>query len=129
MFDCESVNIRTIQFRVPLRLYRGNKPVLLIADPTVIKRIMVEHFHLFRNRGVHFQRRWQQAALLFASGDHWRRIRTILTPMFTSAKLKRMEPQMGQCVDALVDAMERRVKESKEEKATVLVSNESILSI
>lgn len=97
-------------------LFQGKRPVICVADPAVIKTILVKEFPTFRNR-MGFSNRNPIAAknLVAVRDETWKRIRSILSPMFTTSKLKKMEPMINQCVDSMVDAMEDHTKISKSE--------------
>lgn len=88
-------------------MYQGKRPLLVIADPIILKRILVQDFHLFRNRISSAPRDSVTSQnLLSARDENWKRMRSILTPMFTTSKLKKIEPLIGQCVNSVVNAIE-----------------------
>ncbi|KAI4501278.1 hypothetical protein M0802_003651 [Mischocyttarus mexicanus] len=84
----------------------SNKPVLLIRDPELIKLISMKHFDYFpEHRGVIdetddplFGRN-----LFSLRGDRWKETRMMLTPAFTSSKLKGMFRLMNECGNNLTD--------------------------
>ncbi|KAI7693640.1 hypothetical protein SSS_06904 [Sarcoptes scabiei] len=90
-------------------LYQGTKPVLCVADPIIIKRILVQDFNIFRNRlsGLN-QDRFFQKTLVSIRDHDWKRIRSILSPMFTTSKLKKMESSINGCVDSFVNAIKKK---------------------
>jgi cytochrome P450 len=52
---------------------------------------------------------------MFASrGDDWKRFRSIASPTFTSGKMKRMYPSIGESVTELLDILETHAKEGKD---------------
>ncbi|XP_074485762.1 cytochrome P450 3A30-like [Sebastes fasciatus] len=66
-------------------------PMLAVADPDMLKTILVkECFTYFTNRRNF--RLWGDLydAVSTTEDDHWRRIRNILTPSFTSGRIKEM---------------------------------------
>ncbi|KAH9511637.1 Cytochrome P450 3A4 [Dermatophagoides farinae] len=92
-------------------MFRGRQPVLSISDPAIIKRILVQDFHLFHNRMPTTDSNVVLSQnLVSARYDKWKRVRSILTPMFTTSKLRKMEGLMGQCVDSLYQALDRLAK-------------------
>ncbi|CAG2165507.1 unnamed protein product, partial [Oppiella nova] len=80
--------------------FLGTIPVLNIADPELIKAIWVKDFHLFTNR----TKVWTPNSPLTARnlnhlcGDDWKRVRSIVSPVFTSGKMRQMYPQIRDCL-------------------------------
>lgn len=89
-------------------LYRGFHPTLTIADADLLKTILISDFHLFANRAKlnTYDSLWNEN--VFNAPDvHWKRIRTIVSPSFSSGKLRAMQRLMGDCVQKLVDYFEK----------------------
>lgn len=83
----------------------------MLTDPVVIKRILVSDFSKFRNRQpqpVGGRHKITSQNLVAARNEEWKRIRSILTPMFTSLKLKKMEDLMQQCITSMVTSFEKK---------------------
>ena len=87
----------------------GGKPSLFLADPELLKQVMVKDFPNFRNRypfpilvGPPFQQN-----LLESKDETWKRIRTTLTPTFSTGKIKLMVPLMEKSCDSLVEKLEK----------------------
>ncbi|KAI2810603.1 hypothetical protein BLOT_001766 [Blomia tropicalis] len=100
--------------------YRRGKPVMYIVDPNVIKRILVQDFHLFRNRIYeNIGSKATSAGLVFLRDEQWKRVRSILTPMFTSSKLRRMESKMSYCTRSLLNILEQQLGNDNETIITV----------
>ncbi|UXI22226.1 phosphatidylinositol N-acetylglucosaminyltransferase subunit Q [Sarcoptes scabiei] len=94
-------------------IYQGVKPALNVADPNLIKRVLVQDFHIFRNRPNSFnQDRIFRKNLAAIRDNAWKRIRSILSPMFTTSKLKKMESLMQTCIDSLTNAIEKQTDQS-----------------
>ena len=86
----------------------GGKPTLVVADPELLKQIMVKDFSKFRNRfrfpvpvGPPLDKN-----LLETRDETWKRIRTTLTPTFSAGKMKLMVPLMEKSCDTLMDKLE-----------------------
>ncbi|XP_075422081.1 cytochrome P450 3A29-like isoform X2 [Ascaphus truei] len=91
-------------------IYDGRKPVLAIMDPVIIKAILVkECFTLFTNRRSFGLNGPLESALSFAEDEQWKRIRTVLSPAFTSGKLKQMFPLMKHYGDLLMQNATKKV--------------------
>ena len=103
-------------------------PTLTVADPEVIKQIMVKDFHLFVNRRkTDFLEELVNISLFSTEDDSWKRIRGITSPAFTSGKLRSMQPIVQASVDNLVAYFDRLVNSSTEKKG-VLENTKKIIS-
>ncbi|CAG5025116.1 unnamed protein product [Parnassius apollo] len=75
--------------------YRGTKPELVIRDPAIAKRILVNDFQHFYARGFNPHKTIIEPLLknlFFADGDLWRLIRQRFSPAFSTGKLRAMFP-------------------------------------
>ncbi|XP_036604529.1 cytochrome P450 3A24-like [Trichosurus vulpecula] len=96
------------------KFFDGRQPVLAITDPEIIKSVMVkECYSVFTNRrgGIAGKTLWN--AITFVQDDQWKRIRTILSPTFTSGKLKEMFPIINQYGNVLVKNMRKEAEKNK----------------
>ncbi|TFK10501.1 arginyl-tRNA--protein transferase 1 [Platysternon megacephalum] len=90
--------------------FDGRQPVLAILDPVIIKTILVkECYTLFTNRRVLGLSGDLESALTIATDEQWKRIRTVLSPTFTSGKLKEMFPIMNRYGEILVKNIQKKV--------------------
>ncbi|CAG2178023.1 unnamed protein product, partial [Oppiella nova] len=81
--------------------YLLNNPVLTIADPVLIKQILVKDFHVFtdwRLKPMSGRHPISQKFLSDTSGDDWRRIRTIVSPTFTTGKIRKTYATIAHCL-------------------------------
>ncbi|XP_040284650.1 cytochrome P450 3A9-like isoform X2 [Bufo bufo] len=84
-------------------LYDGRQPVLAILDPVIIKAILVKECYTnFINRRNFGLNGPLDSALTIAEDEQWKRIRTVLSPTFTSGKLKEMFQIMSDYSKTLV---------------------------
>jgi len=86
--------------------YYGLRPRILISDLDMVKQILVKDISLFTNRpdvprGV--------PTLLALRDQRWKEIRHILTPTFSSHKMKGMVPIMNECAGVLTEVLEEKV--------------------
>uniref|UniRef100_A0A8C4L0N2 unspecific monooxygenase n=1 Tax=Equus asinus TaxID=9793 RepID=A0A8C4L0N2_EQUAS len=69
--------------------YEGRLPALAITDPDMIKTVLVkECYSVFTNRRTFGPEGFMKNAIIRSEDEQWKRIRTLLTPTFTSGKLK-----------------------------------------
>ncbi|EDV26416.1 uncharacterized protein TRIADDRAFT_13672, partial [Trichoplax adhaerens] len=84
--------------------FLGVKPVIVLTDPEMIKELMVKQFSNFPNRyDVIPPPAAVNRNILVIRDDDWKRIRNILIPTFSAAKLRQIEPIMIDACDTLVD--------------------------
>uniref|UniRef100_A0A8C9RCL9 Cytochrome P450 3A n=1 Tax=Scleropages formosus TaxID=113540 RepID=A0A8C9RCL9_SCLFO len=77
----------------------------------MIKTILIKEFYsVFTNRRNFGVNGALHDAVSFAEDEEWRRIRTALSPSFTSGRLKEMFPIMKKYCDTLVKSMQRKAE-------------------
>ncbi|CAG2172266.1 unnamed protein product [Oppiella nova] len=97
-------------------LYISAKPWLTVADPQLIKQILVKDFNSFRNR----QPRARPNGLLIknmvrARDDDWKRVRAIATLTFTPGKLRKMYGLINHCCKDFIDSLDKDVSNGMNE--------------
>lgn len=99
--------------------YMGVKPYLVVADAAVLKKICIRDFDKFPNHFfVAVKNKYQKHFLIMQRDDHWRGMRSVFTPTFTSGKIKMMYKIMDACVDDLIMAHRDRLRELEDGKVT-----------
>ncbi|KAF5285366.1 hypothetical protein FQR65_LT13256 [Abscondita terminalis] len=77
-------------------IYEFLKPHLVIKDVDLIKRIMVKDFDVFPEHSTVVNEEvdplFARNILFMKGGDKWQRIRSMLSPTFTSSKMKMLYP-------------------------------------
>ncbi|XP_053546366.1 cytochrome P450 3A29 [Bombina bombina] len=95
-------------------LYDGRQPVLAVMDPMIIKAVLVkECFTLFTNRRTFGLNGPLKNAITVAEDDQWKRIRTVLSPTFSSGKLKQMFPIIKHYAELLVQNVQKKIDKSE----------------
>jgi len=107
------------QYGKVYKMYLGRFPMITVADPEMLRHILVRDFDKFPNR-PDFTRSNPplDVGLFSAQDDTWRRIRSILTPMFSLSKLKEVVPIIEDATDPLMD----KLMKSTESERSVDVS-------
>nr|XP_046193754.1 cytochrome P450 3A27-like [Oncorhynchus gorbuscha] len=90
-------------------IYDGRQPVLCIMDKSMIKTVLIkECYNIFTNRRNIILNGELFDAVSLAEDDTWRRIRSVLSPSFTSGRLKEMFGIMKQHSANLLNGMKKQ---------------------
>ncbi|CAG2170837.1 unnamed protein product [Oppiella nova] len=94
-------------------IFEGNRPVLQVGDPELIKQILVKDFDKFVDRRADLKAKHPIIDRLMANtrGDDWRQIRATVSPSFSSAKMRKMYPLMTQSLEELLDVLDTYAKQ------------------
>ncbi|XP_011175444.1 cytochrome P450 9e2-like [Solenopsis invicta] len=79
-----------------------SSPTFIIRDPELISMIAIKHFDNFCDHRAFVNESLDPIAgrnLFNLRGDHWREMRKLLSPSFTSSKMKMMFELMSQCAE------------------------------
>jgi thromboxane-A synthase len=74
--------------------------VLVTSDLKLVEEVFIKQSHNFSAR-IDIIDFLSDDTVLTAEKGKWKRLRSIMNPTFSSAKLKDMVPVMGKCVDRL----------------------------
>lgn len=90
--------------------YEGEVPKVVISDLDMIKECFVKQAHIFRDRmPLTIEVEPLNSSLLALKGNEWKRVRTILNPSFSVAKMKLMSQVMNTCGDTLVEVLNEHI--------------------
>ncbi|XP_042336762.1 cytochrome P450 3A29-like [Sceloporus undulatus] len=91
-------------------LFDGRQPVMAILDPTIIKTILIKEFYTsFTNRRDFGLNGELDTSIITVRDEQWKRIRTVLSPNFTSGRLKDMMPIINHYGKKLVENVQKNV--------------------
>lgn len=77
-------------------LYFFHRPFAVIIQPELLRHVLIKDFDHFQDRGLYHNASSDplSAHLFTMGGEPWRKMRSKLTPTFTSGKMKFMYPTM-----------------------------------
>uniref|UniRef100_A0A8D2IXJ8 Uncharacterized protein n=1 Tax=Varanus komodoensis TaxID=61221 RepID=A0A8D2IXJ8_VARKO len=91
--------------------FDGRQPVMAILDLAIIKTLLVKEFYThFTNRRDFGLNGDLDTSVVIAKDEQWKRIRTILSPCFTSGRLKEMFPIFSHYGKMLAKHVEKKVE-------------------
>lgn len=83
------------------------RPALYISDANAIRDILIRDFHHFLFRREMVRAKYLSKSLVLLEGQEWKRVRTIMSPTFTSGKMKAMFPLMRQSLESLLKVLDK----------------------
>ncbi|CAI9741136.1 cytochrome P450 3A8 [Octopus vulgaris] len=94
-------------------VFLGANPYLVTSDPEIIQEVLVKRFSNFTNRTPFVGDIISKLAISEARDDHWKYLRTVLAPSYTSHQMRGMNTMIQTCADNLVENI-GKFAESKE---------------
>ncbi|XP_054649431.1 cytochrome P450 3A27-like isoform X1 [Dunckerocampus dactyliophorus] len=92
-------------------LYDGRQPIMATVDTAMIKTVLVkECYSVFTNRRDLGLNGPLNDAVSIVEDDHWKRIRSVLSPSFTSGRLKEMYGIMLQHSSNLIKSLQKKAE-------------------
>lgn len=100
-------------------LFQMSRPVLVIRDLQLIKRVLIKDFDHFVDRPHHVPmpsiEPMLYESLFMLEGEKWRTMRSTLSPAFTGAKLRHMFQLVVECADRTVAVLQQKAAASAAE--------------
>jgi cytochrome P450 family 6 len=97
-------------------IFSFDKPSLLIRDLELVKNILVKDFQNFEDRTFSHENKFDPLfgnIMPLLKGQLWRHIRTKLTRVFTSGKMKKMYYLLDTCGKELADCLDKATADGK----------------
>ncbi|EFN78989.1 Cytochrome P450 6a2 [Harpegnathos saltator] len=90
-------------------IFARRSPILIVKDPNLIKDVLIKDFSNFADRGLTIHEKTEPLSqhLVALEPKRWRPLRTKLSPVFTSGKLKDMFPLILECSEHLEQYVEK----------------------
>ncbi|KZC03734.1 putative cytochrome P450 6a14 [Dufourea novaeangliae] len=92
-------------------VFAGSTPAIIVNDMDMIRDVLIRDFSLFADRGISLYPKMEPLSLhLFnLETEIWRPLRTRISPVFTSGKLKEMFPLVVECGQHLEKHLDKLV--------------------
>ncbi|XP_045497917.1 cytochrome P450 9e2-like isoform X1 [Colias croceus] len=99
-------------------IFEGRRPILYLIDSEIIKAVTIRDFDHFTDRSGFRSRepRYLSRSILNLKGAEWKAVRSIMTPTFSSSRLKNLIPLLQTCADQLVGFLNQFDKKDIEMK-------------
>ncbi|KAG7160000.1 Cytochrome P450 6B6-like [Homarus americanus] len=91
--------------------YEFTQPCLMVGDPELLKHIMVKDFDHFTDRSfVTFNEPVMDHMLLGLKGGMWKAVRSVMTPTFSSGKIKQTLQLVKDCAKNLITYFDKELE-------------------
>lgn len=96
-------------------IFLQRKPALILSDPDIIKDILIKDFHIWADRGLPMIEEVEplSAHLVNLQPERWRPLRSKLSPVFTSGKLKEMFYLISECGQMFEEYIDKIAEKGK----------------
>ncbi|CAG0895014.1 unnamed protein product [Cyprideis torosa] len=114
-------------------VYQGTQPCLRVADPELIKEIMITKFEDFTDHRKFMEEPEYRRKMLFGlQGQEWKTMRQVCSPFFSTGKIRQMSLVMNDCVDESITRIQQKadadgVVELDVKKTAMIVTMDVIL--
>lgn len=97
-----------------LGVYMGLNPIIIPRDPRIIQHMLVKESFSFSHRGLNVNEHDKMVNMLFLqNGERWREMRRMLSPAFTSGRLKEMYGSIVKCAKSLHEHIDKYAESGK----------------
>ncbi|CAL1538439.1 unnamed protein product [Lymnaea stagnalis] len=114
IFGSQTVFYKQFKDKKVYGWYESRRPILIVKDLDMVKEILVKKFNCFVNRFVTFDTEPPFRDNLFIlRGDHWKQVRTLVSPTFSSAKIKTMSSHIERNAKIMLDNLQQKQDSSE----------------
>ncbi|GIX98717.1 cytochrome P450 3A8 [Caerostris darwini] len=93
--------------------FEGSRPLLSVADLNLVREVLVKEFPSFSSRRAVFSGNGVVDSMLPSlRGEDWKRVRSIVSPTFTTGKIRRMVNIIKDCSQTLIENL-KKISEHK----------------
>ena len=85
----------------------SDRNAIVVADAELIKDVLVRRFSHFMDRRQGFQPKYVAKFLTALCGSEWKHTRSIMSPTFTSGKMKAMLHLMNDCLEPMMNRIRK----------------------
>ena len=95
--------------------FEGRFPTIIMADPNMLKQVMIGDHEHFVNRRILFPIRNgpHKLGLTRLTGRRWKHVRQQITPAFTPANLRKMDPLLKKVANQLIENISKAADQRK----------------
>jgi cytochrome P450 len=111
-------------------IFLGTEPRFVVNDPEVLRQLCIKDFAAMPNHEADaLLNNYQKDTIFFAQDDHWKRLRALQSPTFTSGKIKRMYKLLDRCADDLVLCFSEQLTQGDKQLDKTVVNLKKIYSL
>ncbi|XP_055933978.1 cytochrome P450 3A5-like [Argiope bruennichi] len=94
--------------------FDGNKPNVIVGDPDLLRDILVKDFNVFPYRRImNVGDPVSDSNVSIVVGEDWKRIRTTITPAFTSKRMRQMGSIINECAKSVIEVCEKHCEKGE----------------
>ncbi len=112
-----------------ITFFSSFSPVLVVNDLEMARNVLIKDFDYFMDRRTFAMDHTSESnkiasnMLTMITGEKWRKVRSMMSPAFTSGKLKAMAPLIDQVGDEFVDYLGGLADKSEEFSAKEVLTS------
>ncbi|XP_059167010.1 cytochrome P450 3A16-like isoform X2 [Physella acuta] len=115
IFDVQTVFYSKFKHKKVYGWYDFRRPTMIVKDLDVVKEILVKHFSNFVDRPFIFKANPPfSETLVFLQGERWKHVRSVVSPTFSSSRLKKMSGHVVRNAKVMLENV-RQMQESGQE--------------
>ncbi|KAL1441619.1 hypothetical protein MTO96_008578 [Rhipicephalus appendiculatus] len=94
--------------------FEDGKPVLYVAEPELLKLILVKDAALTQRKLVEFEDPILSNLMINVAPEQWKKLRTATSPAFTSGKLRKMQAIIDSCAHLTSERLKKAATASED---------------